>query len=79
MIMVNELKGRMVAKGYNQEQLAKILGMSPKTLGLKLKKGVMGSDEIEKLIELLEIEEPLAIFFAKDVTYCGTQEGGEEK
>lgn len=64
MIKVNELKGRFVANGYTQEEIAKMLGMAPKTLSLKLKKGVMGSDEIEKLVEILNIENPWDLFFA---------------
>ena len=68
MIMVNELKGRFVAKGLTQEEVAKHIGITPKTLSLKLKAGVLGSDEIEKLMELLEIEDPRYIFFGKKVT-----------
>jgi transcriptional regulator with XRE-family HTH domain len=63
MIAVNELKGKMVANGYTQEEVAKALGISPKTLYNKLKRGILGSDEIEKLIHLLSIEDPMKIFF----------------
>lgn len=63
MIQINEIKGRMKAKGYTQEKLAKELGMSPKTLSSRLKKGVFGSDEIEKLIFILNIKNPMEIFF----------------
>ena len=62
MIQINEIKGRMKAKGYTQEKLAKELGMSPKTLSSRLKKGVFGSDEIEKLIFILNIKNPMEIF-----------------
>jgi len=64
-IAVNELKGKIIAKGYTQEKIAEALGITPKTLSLKLKRGVLGSNEIEKLIEILAISEPMAIFFAK--------------
>lgn len=63
MILVNELKGKIRAKGYTQEKLAKELGISPKTLSNKLTKGVFGSDEIEKMIKILEIDNPIEIFF----------------
>ena len=63
MILVNELKGKIRAKGYTQEKLAKELGISPKTLSNKLSKGVFGSDEIEKMIKILEIDNPIDIFF----------------
>lgn len=65
MIAVNELKGKIIAKGYTQEKIAEALGITPKTLSLKLKRGVLGSNEIEKLIEILAISDPMAIFFAK--------------
>lgn len=68
MLMVNELKGRIVASGMTQEQVAKALGISPKTLSLKLKSGVFGSDEIEKLMDILNIDDPRYIFFGIEVT-----------
>ncbi|MVX66826.1 DUF739 family protein [Clostridium chromiireducens] len=63
MILINELKGKIRAKGYTQEKLARELGMSPKTLCNKLSKGIFGSDEIEKMIKLLDIKNPIDIFF----------------
>lgn len=68
MININALRGRLVEKGYTQEEMAKELGMSSVTFYRRLKRGVFGSDEIEKMIELLDIKEPSAIFFAKSVT-----------
>lgn len=65
MILVNELKGKIKAKGYTQEKLAKELGMSPKTLRNKFSKGIFGAVEIEKIIKILDIEKPVEIFFAK--------------
>lgn len=67
MIAINELKGRIVAKGLTQEQVANMLGISPNTFRRKLAKGVLGSDEIEKLIKILGIEDPMKIFFANTV------------
>jgi transcriptional regulator with XRE-family HTH domain len=63
LILVNELKGKIRAKGYTQEKLAKELGISPKTLSNKLTKGIFGSDEIEKMIKILGIDNPIEIFF----------------
>ena len=68
MIKVNELKGRIVSNGYNQADVAKRLGMAQKTFRAKLNKGVLGSDEIEILVEMLNIEDPWNLFFAKEVT-----------
>ena len=65
MINVDALKAEWIKKGLKQQDVAKdILEISPKTLSLKLKKGVLGSDEIEKLIKGLDIKEPMNIFFA---------------
>lgn len=68
MIAMNELKGLMVAKGYTQTTIAKELGISRKTLSKHLKEGVMGSDEMEKLIKILDIKNPSEIFFAHQIT-----------
>lgn len=63
MIDVNALRGKWVTMGYTQTDVAKILNITPKTLYLKLKKGVFDSDEIEVLIEKLQIKNPTEIFF----------------
>lgn len=69
MIDVNKLKGAIVSAGKTQNEVAKELGITPKTFSLKLKKGVFGSDEIEVMIDYLSIGDPLSIFFAKNVTW----------
>lgn len=68
MVDTNKLRGCIVAHGKTQAEVAKSIGMSPKTFCLRMKNGVFGSDEIEKMIDLLEIEDPVSIFFAKSVT-----------
>lgn len=66
---INKLKGMMTEKGYTQVEIAEKLGISPKTLSNKLKKEVFNSDEINKLIEILDIKNPMEIFFANKVTH----------
>lgn len=68
MIDTNALRGIITAKGMTQQDVANSIGMAPKTFYSKMKKGVFGSDEMESMIELLSIENPTAIFFAKKVT-----------
>ena len=68
MVDTNRLKSVLVLNGTTGEAVAKELGMSSKTFYLRMKKGVFGSDEIEKMIDLLNIEDPMPIFFAKQVT-----------
>lgn len=68
MIDTNKLKGQIVSKGMTQEEVAKEIGITPVGFYGKMKKGVFRSDEIEKMIDLLDIENPIEIFFAKEVT-----------
>ena len=46
--------------------MAKLIGISPKTFYEKMKKGVFGSDEIQIMIRYLNIQDPIAIFFANE-------------
>lgn len=65
MILTNELRGIIAAKGFSQKEIANLIGISDKTFYLKMKRGVFGSDEIEHMIKILEIKDPTRIFFAK--------------
>lgn len=65
MVNANELKAAFKRKAYTQEDVAKMLGITPRTLSNKMKKGIFNSNEIERLIEVLDIKEPLPIFFAR--------------
>lgn len=65
MVDINKLKGIIVQNEKTQEDVARHIGITPKTFYLKMKKKVFGSDEIEKMIEYLNIEDPMSIFFAK--------------
>jgi DNA-binding XRE family transcriptional regulator len=67
-IDTNALKGIIVTKGYSQRKLAKELGITEKTFYSKMNKGVFDSDEIENMIDILNIKNPVEIFFAKNVT-----------
>ncbi len=66
MIKTDELKGIIAKNGKSQRDVANIIGVTEKTFYLKMKKGVFGSDEIEKMIGYLHIENPVDIFFAKE-------------
>lgn len=68
MLNRNELRAEMARKGITQRELAKIVGVSEKTFIMKMKKGVFGTDEAQIMIDFLEIQDPAAIFFAKQVT-----------
>ena len=68
MVNTNELRAAFKRKAYTQEEVAKKIGVSPRTLSSKMNKGVFNSNEIERLIEVLDIKEPMPIFFAEAVS-----------
>lgn len=66
MIKTDELRGIIVKNGFSQSGIAKEIGITPKTFYEKMKNGVFGSDEIQIMIDVLKIENPIDIFFAKE-------------
>lgn len=68
MIDTNALRGAIMAKGMTQQDMARHIGIAPKTFYSKMKRGVFGSDEMETMIRVLGLENPGEIFFAKKVT-----------
>ena len=66
MIRVDKLRGIIAEKGFTQQEVAKMIGITPKTFYDKMKKGIFGSDEMQIMIDRLEINDPAAIFFAKE-------------
>ena len=49
MVDTNRLKGVIVQNGKTQGDVAERIGITPKTFYAKMKKGVFGLDEIEKI------------------------------
>lgn len=68
-IKTKKLMGIIVSRGLTQKEVALKLGITPNTFYSKMSKGIFGSDEIEKMITILEIDNPISIFFASDVTH----------
>lgn len=68
MIRCDLLRGKFAEKGMSQMRVARELGISPKAFYHKMKCGVFRSDEMQKIVDLVGIENPAEIFFAKDVT-----------
>lgn len=67
MIDVNELKGRIIAQGYTQKEIASILKITDRGLRYRFKKGRFNNNEIEILIKVLQIKNPMDIFFTTKV------------
>lgn len=65
MVATSKLRGVIAERGMSQRQVAKHLGMAEKTFYTKMQKGVFDTDEVEKMIDLLSIQNPADIFLAK--------------
>ena len=66
MIKTDELRGIIAKNNLSQAKVAEVLGITPKTFYEKMNRGVFVSDEIEAMIRLLKIDDPVAIFFARE-------------
>ena len=66
MIKTGDLKAEIVRNNLSQKDVARMIGVTPKTFYDKMSKGVFGSDEIEIMSKELHIEDPIQIFFAKE-------------
>ena len=66
MVNTNKLRGVIAQNGLAQTDVAKMLGITPKTFYDRMSKGIFGSDEIQIMIDRLNIENPMDIFFAKE-------------
>ena len=64
----DKLRGIIVAKGMTQHQVAREIGISPKTFYNKMKKGIFDTDEVRKMAAVLEINNlsELADIFLRD-------------
>lgn len=65
MINTDKLRGIIAENKKTQRDVARMIGITPKTFYLRMQKGVFGSDEIQIMIDNLHIENPMDIFFTK--------------
>lgn len=77
MIDTNQLRGIIACRGLSQRKVAEYIGITDKTFYQKMKKGVFGTDEVQKMVDLLRIDDPIAVFFASKVTSQVTEEKKE--
>lgn len=64
-----EFRAAMARKGVTKKEVAQELGVSEVTLWRKLNKdGDFSREEINKLIDCLQIDDPSAVFFAPELT-----------
>lgn len=68
MVDTLKLKALVIAKGKTQTRVAAEMGLSRKVWHDRMKKKKFDSDEMYKLIHILDINDPASIFFADEVT-----------
>ena len=68
MVRTDKIRGLMAEKNITGKCMAKAMGITPNTFSAKMKSGVFNSDEMQVIVEVLSIEDPMPIFFAPKVT-----------
>lgn len=66
MLNVNALRAEIARNGMTQGQVAERIGITATTFSKKMKTNGFGLDEADKIIELLGIQDPGAIFFSNE-------------
>ena len=66
MVDLTRLRGLIAECELSQRKVAHLMGMAEKTFYNKMKTGNFLLSEAARLIDILDIEEPAAIFFADD-------------
>ena len=69
MIRTDKLKF-MRKRGFSQSDIARKIGITPKTFYEKMKIGVFGSDEIQIMIDELHIDNRLKFFLQRATLSC---------
>lgn len=68
MLDAKALRAEMIRNGYNNQTMSAALGITPRTFTNRLKTGDFGAKEIEIMIAKLNLDKPMDIFFAQEVT-----------
>jgi predicted DNA-binding protein (MmcQ/YjbR family) len=68
MVDTLELKAQIARKGKTYQQVYEAMGMSKRMWYDRINQKKFNSDEMYKLIDILEIENPTPIFFTPEVT-----------
>lgn len=62
----NLLKAEIVKNGLTQKEFCKSIKMAQSTFIRKIRKGVFNTDEIERMVNVLNLKRPEQIFFGKN-------------
>lgn len=64
MVNVNLLNAQIVAVGKKPKDVYTALGLTRRQWYTRMKKATLNSDEMYELVKLLDIKNPIVIFFA---------------
>lgn len=67
MIRTDKLRGIFAERGMSMKDVAKLLGIRKETMYHKMHRGIFLSNEMQIMIDSLNIENPIEIFFAPNV------------
>ena len=67
MVNTDKLRGIIAERHYTIRSLSIALKMPESTLHDKMRKGVFNSDDMYAMIRVLDITDPVAVFFADEV------------
>lgn len=59
----NKLKGRIIEMGYSMKSFSKAISMPERTFSRKMRYGKFGTDDIKKIMDVLDIQDPVPYFF----------------
>lgn len=65
MFNAQEFRAQLARKGYTQRRLAMEIGVSDNTMTHKIKTGKFTLDEANDIVRILQIEDPVPIFFSQ--------------
>ena len=68
MVDTDKIRGLMAEKRVTFKEMAGVLDITPPTFSAKMQAGIFNTDEMQKIVDYLGIENPVPIFFAKKVT-----------
>ena len=71
----NRLRAYIMLNGLTNEKVAELMGINNSTFSKKINRG--GSftrEEIVKLVKILDIDDPMAVFFAPEIAKTQYQE-----
>lgn len=68
MVDTDKIRGLMAEKRVTGKDMARVLDISPNTFSAKMKTGVFTTNEMQKIVDYLDIANPMPIFFAEKVT-----------